>query len=289
MKRWSENFLKSVCQPALIEDVEDLTPTCIGFDAKLKRLKANVILSNFIDRDEFEDIVWDDMVGRSTEHRFLRKIQQGLDTMASTPMGKDILSNLYSSTYFGVAPMEQAGRFFDRSCPMVFLRAEEDVFKNQTLVLKILVHECTHAKNVEMENKVNACLLPPCLSFMKYMINELSAYLSENIVLKQMKTPKISDEQPTLDYVMDLCERLTDNKYVDEFADRVIEWHKQDILKPQTATFSDQNLKVFSYYFKTYPVLCNLAIIDRLYQMYQGHVVRKARHQMKRTETRHTR
>ena len=289
MKRWSEKFLNSVCQPALMEEVENLTQTCVDFNAKLKRLKANVLSSELIDRDEFEDIEWDDMVSRSTEHRFLRKIQQGLDTMASTPMGKDILSNLYSSTYFGVAPMEQTGRFFDRSWPTVFLKASDDIFKNQALVLKILVHECAHAKNVEMENNLNAYMLPPCLRFMKYMMNELSAYLSEDSVFKQVKKTKSIDNQPSLDYVMDLCERLTDNQYVDEFANRVIGWHKQEVLKPQSATFSTQDLKVFCGYFKTYPALCDLAVIDRLHQAYNHHVVKKARHQMQRKETKHTR
>lgn len=289
MKRWSEKFLNSVCQPALMEEVENLTQTCVDFNAKLKRLKANVLSSELIDRDEFEDIEWDDMISRSTEHRFLRKIQQGLDTMASTPMGKDILSGLYASTYFGVAPMEQTGRFFDRSCPMVFLRASEDVFKNKNLMLKILVHESVHAKNVEIKELLCAYVLTPELSFMKHMFNELSAYLSEQVVIAQKQNRDITTAHQTQQQVFDLLEQLVDGGYVSDFSNRVIRCHRADILNPKKSVFSQQHLPLFAYYFKSYPVLCDLAVIDRLHQAYNHHVVKKARRQMQRKEAKHTR
>lgn len=279
MKRWSENFLDSVCQTAVMEAIPTKQMKCINFDAKLKRLKANVILSNFIDRDEFEYILWDDMVDKSTECNYLKKIRHNLDIMASTPMGKEILSGVLSSTYFGVAPMNKTGCFFDRSCPMIFLRASDDIFRNDKLVLRVLAHECMHASNVEMEDKAHAYLLSPRLSFMKNIMNEMSAYLSEDIVVKQIKNSKATTGEHRLEYAFGILEQLTDHGYVDEFAKRTIKWHRNRVLNSGKENLKEQNLTVFANYFTTHPVLCNLSIIDRLYQLYQTHVVKKFHHQ----------
>ncbi len=280
MKRWSEKFLDSVCQPVIMNRVENLTQTGVDFNAKLKRLKANVISSELINRDAFEGIEWDNMVDRATEHQFLRKIHQGLDTMASTEMGRDILSGLYELTHFCVAPLERTGCFFDRSSPMVFLQASDDVFKNKNLMLKILVHESVHAKNVETKERLCAYMLTPELSFMKHMFNELSAYLSEPVVVAQKKNKDITTAHQTQRQVFDLLERLVDGGYVSDFSDRVIRQYRLDILNPKKCVFSQQQLPLFAYYFKSYPALCDLAVINRLHQLYNHHVVKKARRQM---------
>lgn len=279
MKRWSEDFLNSVSLFVNAEVNRLVQPVCIDFNAKLKRLKANVILSNFIDRDEFDIISWDDMVDKSTESHFLKKIRQSLDIMATTSMGKDILSAVCSSTYFGVAPMKQTGYFFDRSFPTVFLRASDDVFKNSQLILKILTHECTHAKNVKMEERAKSYMLPPRLLFMKCVMNEMSAYLSEDIVVQQAKNPNKPISEPTIGHIFNLLDYLADNAYMDDFSERIMRMHKKDVLKSDRNSFQKGNLTVFANYFKMHPMLFNLAVINRLYQIYQHRVIKKARHQ----------
>ncbi|MBR5130340.1 MAG: hypothetical protein IKV03_03865 [Alphaproteobacteria bacterium] len=275
MSNWSEKFLQSVSHPAIIEIAETLQPTCENFDAKLNRLKANVVLSTVIDRDDFREISWDYMIDKATECKFLKKIKQSFDVIASTQMGKDILSGVHSSTYFGVAPMEQQGLFFDRSFPTIFLNASEDIFNNNTLVLKILIHECTHAKNVIIGQRSNACILPPKLMFMQYMLNELSAYLSEYIMIAQRKDKTFMASSQTQSQVFDCLDRLCDGDYIKDFSGRVIRWSRGEILKTDRKKIAAKDLPIFAYYFKKYPALCDLAVISKLNQLYHHHVVRK--------------
>ena len=279
MQKWSENFLRSVSHPAVIYMAEKLQPPCVNFDAKLNRLKANVVLSTLVDRDDYEEISWDYMVDKKTESNFLQKIKQSFDIIASTQMGRDILSGIHSSTYFGIAPMEQQGLFFDRAYPTIFLNSSEDIFKNSTLVLKILIHECTHAKNVEVGQRSNTCILPPRLMFMQYMLNELSAYLSEHIVLSQRKDKNFTASCQTQSQVIDCLDHLCDVDYIKDFSGRVIRWNRGGILQPESKIFTPSHLAIFAYYFKKYPALCDLAVIGKLNQLYHHHVIRIVRGQ----------
>ena len=277
MQRWSEKFLRSVSSSAVISMVEDIQPSCENFESKLNKLKEHVVLSTAVSRDDYSEISWDDVVDKKTEEKFLNKIRQFLDMMAMTPMGKDILSGLYANTYFGVAPIEPQGLFFDRSIPMIFLRSSNDIFQNNKLFFKILIHECTHAKNVVVGEKGNACILPPKLMFIQYMLNELSAYLSEYIVLSQRKDETFTAARQTQSQVFDCLDRLYDGGYIQDFSGRVMRWNRGGILQPENKTFSTKHLAIFAYYFKKYPALCDLALITKLNQLYHNHVIRPVR------------
>jgi hypothetical protein len=130
--------------------------------------------------------------------------------------------------------MEQQGLFFDRAFPTIFLNASEDIFKNNILVLKILIHECTHAKNVMIGQRSNTCILPPKLMFMQYMLNELSAYLSEHIMVSQRKDKTFTASSQTQSQVFDCLDRLCDGDYIKDFSGRVIRWKRGEILKPES-------------------------------------------------------
>ncbi len=280
MKCWSERFLQSVCQPAVVAMIEDIQPICPDFNAKLKRLKANIISSDLMDREEFWDISWDSMIDKKTEYKFLQKIEKALDVMSLTPMGRNILSGIYTGTYFGVAPIRQTGQFFNRNTSTVFLRAKDDIFQNSKLILKVLTHECTHSKNARVADNARAYMLPPKLYFMHQMMNELTAYLSEDIVVAQKKDENITSASQTQEHLFDVLERIVDAGYVADFSHRVRKWYKTDVLAPDTQKPSKLHLALFASYFKEYPVLRDLVLINRLSQLYNYHVIKKTRRQM---------
>ena len=277
MQRWSEAFLRSVSRPAVMNMVREVQRPCANFEEKLHALKSNIFLSTAVDRDNFREISWDGMVDKKIEIQFLNKIRQQLDVMALTPLGKDILSGLRKTTAFGVAPIELPGSFFDRSTPTVFLKASEAVFKNNTLVFKILIHECAHAKNAEVGELANISALSPRLMFMQHMLNELSAYLSEHIVISQRKDKKFTGARQTQEQVIDCLDHLHDGDYVQDFSERVIRRNRGIIFQPDSKIFPTDHLRIFAYYFQTYPALCDLTVINMINQLYNHHVIRKVR------------
>lgn len=279
MQRWSEAFLRSVSHPTIIKMVEETQRPCVNFKEKLERLKSNVFSSTAVNRHYFSEISWDDMIDRKTEDEFLNKIRQFLDIMALTPMGHDILSGVRKTTSFGVAPIELQGLFFDRSIPTIFLNVSENIFKNNTLLFKILIHECTHAKNAEVGELFNISALSPRLMFLQYMLNELSAYLSEHIVISQRKDTTFTASCQTQEQVIDCLDHLCDGDYVKDFSERVIHRNRGGILQPDSKIFSPNHLRIFAYYFQKYPALCDLVVINKINQLYHYHVVRKVREQ----------
>lgn len=279
--QWINRFLREVEQPAITTIADKvLNESTNTFTTHLENLKSNVIPAVSIDQQEFPDIKWEKKFDSKTENFFLRQIKKELSKMADTPLGKTILKNIYKRTRFGTAPMNRTGGYFNRCLPAIFVQSSLKILKTPHLLLKILAHECTHARNREMSEKLNVFSLPPRLFFMHQMMNELSAYLNEEVVIAQLKDKNATHQSIITDnYVVNLLDKLQDNKYVKDFSERLICLHKNKILQSEKKSFSEEQLIPFAYYFKMCPTLKNPYIISKLNQLYNHHIIRTVQHQ----------
>lgn len=279
--QWINRFLREVEQPTITTIAEKLlNESKSSFTIHLENLKSNILPAVSINQQEFPDIKWETKFDSKTENFFLREIKKELSKIASTPLGQNILKNIYKHTRFGTAPMNRTGGYFNRCTPAIFVQSSLAILKKTHLLLKILTHECTHAKNREMSEKLNVFSLPPRLFFMHQMMNELSAFLNEEVVIAQLKDKNATHQSTITDnYVVNLLDKLQDNKYIKDFSERLIHLHGNKILESEKKYFSEQQLVPFAYYFKMCPTLKNPYIISKLNQLYNHHVIRVVQHQ----------
>ena len=275
MDRWTNQFLQGINQSKLKIIAHKLYETIHeNFETKLADLKSGITPITSINQIEFPDIVWQTSLDEKTERIYLKQIAKTLDILASTPIGKNVLSTIYPRTRFAVAPIQQTGRYINQNTPYVFVKPTPELLKNPKLLLQILVHECTHAKNREAAESTLAFVLPPRLFFMHQMMNEMTAYLNEQVVLAQLKNPQETVESVITDkHVEDILAKLTQKSTTQKFAQSLIHRQGNKILTADKNPITEQELKMFAYYIKVCPKLNNHQTISTLNQLYDKHVI----------------
>lgn len=272
---WKNDFLKSVSQVVFSDAVSGVRePICYSLNEKLEELKRNIVSKTCLDPYEFPSVFFDNMYDTENEETYLLKIKHSLDVLSQLPIGRDILSNVWSKTCFSVAPLNNLlGKFCITSMPYVFLDTSGRVFDHPDDTLKILTHELTHAKNEEVQAISGFYSLPPKLYFMCRVFNELSARFNEKIVLAQKVDQEADCNIISQEDAFNMLNMIVQKSYLTIFADKAVKRCRTANEIMVSPDLTEENLTMARYYVKSYPVLKNLALIGEIERLYEAHIM----------------